>query len=79
MVVAGEEAGQESPVHGARRDGPKEVELRGIGAGNLAYWIEANGQLTVWAQDGGDLAVARVEDASGNLLGTYTASGIAAA
>jgi hypothetical protein len=32
--------------------------------------------LTVWAQDGGDLAVARVEDAAGNLVGTYTASGI---
>ena len=34
------------------------------------------GQLTVWAQEGGDLAVARVEDASGNLIGTYTAKGI---
>jgi hypothetical protein len=34
------------------------------------------GQLTVWAQDGGDLAVARVEDASGNLVGVFTAAGI---
>ncbi len=34
------------------------------------------GQLTVWTQEAGDLAVARVEDAVGNLIGTYTASGI---
>lgn len=36
----------------------------------------AAGQLTVWIQDGGDRAVARVEDENGNLLGTYGASGI---
>ena len=34
------------------------------------------GQLTVWAEDNGDRAVARVEDNAGNLLGTYSAAGI---
>lgn len=34
------------------------------------------GQLTVWTQDGGDRAVARVEDNNGNLIGTYSATGI---
>jgi len=34
------------------------------------------GQLTVWVQDSGDLAVARVEDTAGNLIGTYSAQGI---
>jgi len=36
------------------------------------------GQLTVWAEPGDDMVVARVEDLAGNLVGTYTASGIAA-
>ena len=36
------------------------------------------GNLTVWAEPSDDMVVARVEDASGNLIGTYTASGIAA-
>ena len=34
------------------------------------------GRLTVWAEDGGDLAVARVEDDAGNLQGVFTAAGI---
>ena len=36
------------------------------------------GQLTVWAEAADDMVVARVEDLAGNLVGTYTASGIAA-
>jgi hypothetical protein len=36
------------------------------------------GQLTVWAEPADDMVAARVEDANGNLIGTYTASGIAA-
>lgn len=36
------------------------------------------GQLTVWAEPNDDLVVARVEDLNGNLIGTYTAAGIAA-
>ena len=35
------------------------------------------GQLTVWAEPADDMVVARVEDLSGNLVGIYTASGIA--
>lgn len=38
----------------------------------------AAGQLTVWAEPGDDMVVARVEDVNGNLIGTYTAAGIAA-
>ena len=36
------------------------------------------GQLTVWAEPADDMVVARIEDANGNLIGTYTAAGIAA-
>jgi hypothetical protein len=36
----------------------------------------SSGEITAWVQDGGDVAVLRVEDASGNLIGVYTASGI---
>lgn len=42
---------------------------------DLAQPIAA-GQLTVWAEDNGDRAVARVEDSNGNLIGTYSATGI---
>lgn len=42
---------------------------------DLPVQIDA-GQLTVWIEDGGDRAVARVEDVNGNLLGTYSAAGI---
>ena len=35
------------------------------------------GQLTVWAEPDDDMAVARVEDIDGNLVGVYTATGIA--
>ncbi|MEM7308685.1 MAG: hypothetical protein AAF682_18525 [Planctomycetota bacterium] len=35
-----------------------------------------SGQLTVWVQDGGDVALARIEDSAGNLIGTYSAAGI---
>ena len=36
----------------------------------------ASGQLTAWITDGGDTAVARIEDSAGNLIDVYTASGI---
>jgi hypothetical protein len=36
----------------------------------------AAGNLTVWAEDNGNRAVARVEDNNGNLVGTYSAAGI---
>ena len=37
-----------------------------------------SGNLTVWAEPADDMVVARVEDANGNLIGIYTAAGIAA-
>ncbi len=42
---------------------------------DFPFQVDA-GQLTVWAEDNGNRAVARVEDASGNLIGTYSAAGI---